>query len=197
MNSADSNGSELILASSSTYRRELLERLGLTFDSLAPDIDESPLPGESIAACCCRLARSKAQAVLEKLPQACVLASDQLCSLHDQPLGKPGSLRAARAQLARLSGQTCVFYTAIHLQRADREWRALDRTEVRFRQLDQAEIERYLRREPALDCAGSFKSEGLGITLCEAIHSEDPSALIGLPLIATARVLREAGFSLP
>lgn len=197
MNSDPSETPRLVLASSSRYRAALLGRLGLDFDCQAADIDESPQANESVSACCARLAREKALAVQSVHPAAAVLGSDQLCSLDGSPLGKPGTPEAARAQLSRLSGRSAVFHTAVCLRLGPREWTAMDRTEVQFRALGDEEIERYLTREPALDCAGSFKSEGLGISLFRAIHNQDPTALIGLPLIATAELLREAGFSLP
>lgn len=189
----------LILASTSPYRRELLARLGLPFEALAPAVDETPLPGEAPRDLALRLARAKAQDVARRHPQALVIGSDQVADLHGQPLGKPGSHERARAQLSRMSGQTVLFHTAVSLACAAR---GLLQTElatvrVRFRELDAASIERYLRAEQPYDCAGSAKSEGLGITLLAAIESDDPTALIGLPLIRTAALLRAAGLALP
>ena len=189
----------LILASTSPYRRELLARLGLPFEALAPAVDETPLPGEAPRDLALRLARAKAQDVARRHPQALVIGSDQVADLHGQPLGKPGSHERARAQLSRMSSQTVLFHTAVSLACAAR---GLLQTElatvrVRFRELDAASIERYLRAEQPYDCAGSAKSEGLGITLLAAIESDDPTALIGLPLIRTAALLRAAGLALP
>lgn len=189
----------LILASTSPYRRELLARLGLPFETQAPAVDETPLPGEAPRELALRLARAKAQDVARHHPQALVIGSDQVADLHGQPLGKPGSHERARAQLSRMSGQTVLFHTAVSLACAAR---GLLQTEiatvrVRFRELDAASIERYLRAEQPYDCAGSAKSEGLGIALLEAIESDDPTALIGLPLIRTAALLRTAGLVLP
>ena len=189
----------LILASTSPYRRELLARLGLPFETQTPAVDETPLPGEAPHELALRLARAKAQDVARHHPQALVIGSDQVADLHGQPLGKPGSHERARAQLSRMSGQTVLFHTAVSLACAAR---GLLQTElatvrVRFRELDAASIERYLRAEQPYDCAGSAKSEGLGIALLAAIESDDPTALIGLPLIRTAALLRAAGLVLP
>jgi len=185
----------LILASTSRYRRELLERLHLPFTVQAPHTDETPRPGEGPAALALRLALAKAQAVAELHPQAWVIGSDQVADLHGEPIGKPGDIARAAAQLARLSGQTVIFQTGLALVRAEdgRQHGLLVPVRVRFRTLSAAAIARYLALEPAVDCAGSAKSEGLGIALLEAIESDDPTALIGLPLIALTRLLREAG----
>lgn len=188
----------LILASTSPYRRELLARLRLAFDVAAPDVDETPLPGETPQALARRLAAAKAAAVTARTPETWVIGSDQVAVLGDTPLGKPGSRATALAQLAAMSGRSVDFVTAVSLLHADgRQFDALDITTVRFRRLSEAEITRYVDAEQPFDCAGSFKSEGLGIALFEAIETSDPTALIGLPLIATARLLREAGFDLP
>src|SRR5690606_32286488 len=188
----------LVLASTSPYRRELLARLRLTFDVARPDTDETPLPGEAPAVLAQRLALAKATAVAAGLPDAWVLGSDQVAELGGSPLGKPGSRDPAIAQLRAMSGRTVAFRTAVCLARADgRAFTSLDTTTVRFRDLSGEEIGRYVDAEQPFDCAGSFKSEGLGITLFEAIESQDPTALVGLPLIATARLLRQAGFPLP
>jgi septum formation protein len=188
----------LILASTSRYRRELLQRFGLPFDAVAPGVDESPAAGEAPDALVQRLARGKAVAVAAQRPGAWVIGSDQLASLDGQPLGKPGGRDAAIAQLASMSGRAIVFLTAVCVCREGGPVPVhLDRTTVRFRPLAQGEIERYVDAELPFDCAGSFKSEGLGITLFDTIETVDPTALVGLPLIATARLLREAGFSLP
>lgn len=188
----------LILASTSSYRRELLARLRLPFDIVRPDTDETALPGETPLALVQRLAEAKAAAVAALHPQAWVIGSDQVAELDGQTLGKPGGREAAIAQLAAMSGRAVRFRTGVCLSRAGTASRgALDTTTVRFRALDADEIARYVDAEQPYDCAGSFKSEGLGIVLFEAIESQDPTALIGLPMIATARLLRDAGFGLP
>ncbi len=189
----------LILASTSTYRRALLERLDLLFSTARPEVDELPLPGESPQILAERLAMAKAEAVLARSnDDVWVIGSDQVAELDGRPLGKPGHHAAAVEQLRSMSGREVRFLTALCIAGPDgRRLRALDVTTVRFRALDDDEIERYVTREQPLDCAGSFKSEGLGIALFEAIDSRDPTALIGLPLIATARLLREAGFVVP
>ena len=187
----------LILASTSPYRRELLNRLGLPFDTARPDTDESPLPGEAPEAMAARLSFAKAEAVAFLNPDAWVIGSDQVAEFDGGTLGKPGGREAAIAQLRAMAGRSVRFRTGVCLARAGRTLQALDTTTVRFRALTPDEIARYVDAEQPFDCAGSFKSEGLGITLFEAIDSQDPTALIGLPLIATARLLREAGFTLP
>ncbi len=183
----------LILASTSRYRRELLERLHLPFMVQAPHTDETPLPGEAPADLAQRLALAKARAVAALHPRAWVIGSDQVADLDGEPIGKPGDIVRAQAQLARLSGRTVVFQTGLALVGPDFARSLLVPVRVRFRPLSSAAIARYLELEPAIDCAGSAKSEGLGITLLEAIESDDPTALIGLPLIALGRLLREAG----
>ena len=189
----------LILASTSRYRRALLERLALPFTVARPDTDESPRPGEPPQALARRLALAKAEAVLASSGHdSWVIGSDQVAELDGRPLGKPGSHAAAVAQLQSMSGREVRFLTAVCLAGPDgRRLQALDITTVRFRALGDDEIERYVAREQPLDCAGSFKSEGLGIALFEEIDNRDPTALIGLPMIATARMLREAGFLIP
>ncbi|MBX6419628.1 MAG: septum formation protein Maf [Nevskia sp.] len=186
-----------ILASGSPYRAALLARLRLPFEVAVAPVDERPRPDEEPAALARRLAVAKARAVAAARPQRWVLGSDQVCACAGRVLGKPGTRAAARAQLAWLSGRRAEFFTAVALLRGEVCHEALDLTTVQFRALDESEIERYLDAEPALDCAGSFKSEGLGIALCAAIETRDPSALIGLPLIATAELLRRAGYRLP
>lgn len=187
----------LILASTSRYRRELLERLRLPFDVARPEVDETPQAGEAPAALARRLAGAKAAAVAGA-SDAWVIGSDQVACLDGLPLGKPGSMERAVDQLHRMSGQPVEFLTAVCVaHRSGHAYQALDTTIVRFRTLDDAAIARYVEAEQPLDCAGSFKSEGLGIALFDAIETVDPTALIGLPLIATARLLRQAGFSLP
>lgn len=189
----------LVLASTSRYRRELLARLALPFETAAPDVDETPRAGEAPRELALRLALEKAQAVAVRKPQAIVIGSDQVADLHGQPLGKPGTHERAAAQLARMSGQTVLFHTAVAVVQASRGFAqsSLATVTVRFRTLDAATIERYLLAEQPYDCAGSAKSEGLGIALLQAIESDDPTALIGLPLIRTAQLLRAAGLTLP
>ncbi len=189
----------LVLGSTSRYRRELLARLGLPFDVAAPAVDETPLTGEAPHALALRLALAKARAVAAAHPQAVVIGSDQVADLDGQPLGKPGNHERATAQLRRMRGQTVVFHTALAVvcQATGFEQVDLAPVRVRFRDLSDAEIERYLHAEQPYDCAGSAKSEGLGIALLDAIDSDDPTALIGLPLIRTCRMLRAAGLALP
>lgn len=183
----------LILASTSRYRRELLERLHLPFSVQAPHTDETPNPGEAPAALAQRLALAKAQAVAAQHPQAWVIGSDQVADLDGEPIGKPGDIARATEQLTRLSGRTVVFQTGLALVGPAFQRCLLVPVRVRFRPLTAAAIARYLALEPAVDCAGSAKSEGLGIALLDALESDDPTALIGLPLIALGRLLREAG----
>ena len=188
----------LILASTSRYRRELLSRLRLPFEVVAPEVDETPHPGEAAAALATRLALAKAHAVARQRPEAVVIGSDQVCELPGPPaqlLGKPGSHERAVAQLRLQSGREAVFHTALAVVHAASGFAAHDLApvRVRFRTLGDAEIERYLRLEQPYDCAGSAKCETLGIALLDAIDSDDPTALVGLPLIRTARLLRAAG----
>ncbi len=201
MTTSPSDAPRLILASTSPYRRELLGRLGLAFTTARPEIDETPLPGESPRILAVRLARAKAEAVLSRAEtpaDAWSIGSDQVAELDGRPLGKPGTARNAIAQLASMSGRSVRFFTALCLAgSAGRRFETLDITTVRFRVLAEDEIARYVSKEQPLDCAGSFKSEGLGIALFESIENSDPTALIGLPMISTARLLREAGFATP
>lgn len=189
----------LVLGSTSVYRRELLQRLRLPFTVAAPAVDETPLPGEPPAQLAQRLALAKAHAVATLHPEAVVIGSDQVADLAGQPLGKPGDHARATAQLQRMRGHTVVFHTAVAVVCHANGFVQTDLApvRVRFRDLSDAEIERYLRAEQPYDCAGSAKSEGLGISLLEAIDSDDPTALIGLPLIRTCRLLRAAGLVLP
>lgn len=181
----------LWLASSSRYRRELLARLGLPFEHRSPDIDESRLPGEAPAALAQRLARAKAGAIASVAPEAWVIGSDQVCALGDDCLGKPGSLENQRAMLARLSGNTALFYTAVSIVGPDGSCHLhLDETRCVFRVLSPDDIASYVEAEPATDCAGGFKSESLGMTLLDRLETVDPTALIGLPMIWVARTLR-------
>ncbi|MGH8084168.1 MAG: Maf family protein [Lysobacter sp.] len=187
----------LILASTSTYRRELLARLRVPFETARPETDESPLPGETPSELARRLAIAKADAIAEREPEAWVIGSDQVAELDGRPLGKPGNREGAIAQLVAMSGRTVAFRTGLSLCRGERRLVALDTTTVQFRTLRADEIARYVDAEQPFDCAGSFKCEGLGISLFESIDSRDPTALVGLPLIDTARLLREAGFAVP
>ena len=189
----------LVLGSTSRYRRELLQRLNLTFDVAAPDVDETPEPGETPRTLALRLALAKAQAVAQLHPSAIVIGSDQVADLAGEPLGKPGNHERAVQQLQRMQGHTVVFQTAVAVVCLATGFEQVDLApvEVKFRDLSDAEIERYLRAERPYDCAGSAKSEGLGIALLDAIHSDDPTALVGLPLIRTCRMLRAAGLVLP
>jgi len=189
----------LILGSTSRYRRELLQRLRLPFTAAAPLIDETPLPAETPQQLAERLALAKARAVSAVYPNAIVIGSDQVCDLDGRALGKPGTHARAVEQLQAMRGRSVVFHTAIAVvcQHSGFCQSHTSRVTVQFRSLSDAEIERYLQIDQPYDCAGSAKSESLGISLLEAIHSDDPTALIGLPLIATARLLREAGVALP
>jgi len=188
----------LILGSTSRYRKELLSRLQIPFETAAPDVDETPHINESPKDLALRLALAKARAVALKNPEAIVIGSDQVADLEGAPLGKPGNHANATLQLQRMRGKTVIFQTALSVvciatgyQRTD-----LAEVKVKFRDLSDAEIESYLRAEEPYDCAGSAKSEGLGIVLLDAIENDDPTALIGLPLIRTCQMLREAGVKL-
>jgi len=186
----------LILASSSAYRRELLGRLGLPFETIAPDLDETPLPGETPPATALRLARAKAEAVGRLHPNALVIGSDQVATLDDLQIGKPGDHARALAQLQLMRGREVIFHTALCLWdgRAPNAAQLENvQVRVRFRDLPDAELDAYLRIEQPYDCAGSAKNEGLGIALLDSIHSTDPTALTGLPLIALTGMLRQAG----
>jgi septum formation protein len=189
----------IVLASTSRYRAELLRRLLDGFEQIAPDVDEQPLPGEAPAARAARLAAAKAAAVSKKHRDAVVIGSDQVAALDGRVLHKPGSSDKAHEQLRASSGNTVHFHTGLCVfdGRDGRLQSCTDETRVVFRTLSDEEIRRYLAREHPFDCAGSFKSEGAGIALFERIESEDPTALIGLPLIALARLLREAGIPVP
>ncbi|GKT22251.1 Maf family nucleotide pyrophosphatase [Acidovorax sp. SUPP3334] len=189
----------LVLGSTSRYRSELISRLHLPFDVIAPNVDETPHVAEAPDALALRLALAKARAVSMAYPEAVVIGSDQVADLQGEPLGKPGTHDRAVEQLRRMRGQSVVFQTAVAVVCAATgfEQVALAPVEVLFRELSDAEIERYLRIEQPYDCAGSAKSEGLGISLLDSIRSDDPTALIGLPLIRTCRMLRAAGLELP
>ncbi len=185
----------LILGSTSRYRRELLSRLQLPFEVASPEVDETPHPGETPRAMALRLALAKAQAVAKRFPRAVVIGSDQVADLAGQALGKPGDHARATAQLRSMRGQTVVFQTAVAVVCQDTGFEEVDiaPVEVRFRDLSDAEIEAYLRAEQPYDCAGSAKSEGLGIALLASIQNDDPTALVGLPLIRTCRMISAAG----
>jgi septum formation protein len=189
----------LVLASSSRYRRELLKRLGLPFKAVSPSIDESPRPAEMPRQTATRLAREKADAIGKRHPSAWIIGSDQVADLDGQAIGKPGTLEVAREQLRALAGHTVLFHTALCFSnsRLGRRHERVVTTDVVFRRLTDAEIERYLELEPAFDCAGSAKSEGLGISLLSRLGGDDPTALIGLPLIALSAMLRAEGFDVP
>jgi septum formation protein len=187
----------LVLASTSPYRRELLTRLRLPFAVLSPQVDETPFDGETPSALCERLAVAKALAVSRRHPQALVIGSDQVADLDGVPIGKPGSHDRAVAQLRAMRGRAVVFRTALAVARAADGFLRSARVDVtvRFRSLSDDEIETYLRLEQPYDCAGSAKCETLGIALLDAIDSHDPTALVGLPLIRTCEMLREAGLN--
>ncbi|MGO9595128.1 MAG: Maf family protein [Steroidobacteraceae bacterium] len=189
----------LILASISTYRRELLSRLGLPFECAAPDVDETPLAAESHFDRAVRLALAKAAAVATRHPGSTVIGSDQVGVCKGEPLDKPGGAARARAQLQRLSAAAATFYTAVAVLQVERgsSLQFVDTTTVYFRALSDPEIDRYLAAERPFDCAGGFRCEGLGISLFSRVVSEDPTGLIGLPLIAVARSLRQLGYELP
>ena len=189
----------LVLGSTSVYRRELLQRLRLPFTVAAPDVDETPQPHEAPHTLALRLALAKAHAVAAQHPEAVVIGSDQVADLAGHALGKPGTHERATEQLRLMSGHSVIFQTAVAVvcHATGFEQAELAAVDVRFRPLSDEEIERYLRAEQPYDCAGSAKSEGLGISLLDAIHSDDPTALIGLPLIRTCQLLRAAGLVLP
>ena len=187
----------LVLASTSPYRRELLSRLGLPFSVASPDTDESPRPGEAAEALALRLAETKARAVAPAYPQALIIGSDQVAIANGKIYGKPGTHERAVAQLQELSGQSVNFYTALCLYDSRNDSRQICGvpTLVKFRSLSDSEIEHYLAREPAYNCAGSAKSEGLGIALLDSLSGDDPNALVGLPLIALCAMLLQVGMN--
>jgi septum formation protein len=192
------SGRPVILGSTSRYRKELLSRLQIPFDTAAPDVDETPHPNESPKDLAMRLALAKAHAVALKNPQAVVIGSDQVADLEGEPLGKPGNHTNATLQLQRMRGKTVIFQTALSVVCLTTRFEKTDlaAVKVKFRDLSDSEIESYLLAEEPYDCAGSAKSEGLGIALLESIESDDPTALIGLPLIRTCLMLREAGVNI-
>jgi septum formation protein len=189
---------KLVLGSSSPYRREMLARLRVEFQVAAPDVDETPQANETPKQLACRLAMSKARAVAARFPACVVIGSDQVADLDGLALGKPGNHARATAQLQQMRGKTVIFQTAVAVVCQDSGFAQLDlaQVRVRFRELADAEIEAYLRAETPYDCAGSAKSEGLGIALLESIENDDPSALVGLPLIRTCRMIRAAGIKI-
>jgi len=186
---------QLILASTSRYRRELLVRLRLPFEVVSPEVEETPLPDEAPSALALRLARAKADAVAARHPGAVVIGSDQVADLDGQAIGKPLTHERAQQQLRRMSGHVVTFQTAVAVVRRDAGFAEalLAPVRVQFRELDEAQIEHYLRTEQPYDCAGSARSEALGIALLSSIESDDPTTLVGLPLIRTCTLLREAG----
>ena len=186
---------KIVLASTSRYRAELLARLQLAFEAVRPHTDETALAGEQPAGTALRLSVDKAQSLRERYAGCLIIGSDQVADLHGEPIGKPGNLDRARAQLRAMRGRSLIFHSGLALLDVDsaRVQACVVPTTVRFREFTDAEIECYLQREDALDCAGSAKSEGLGIALIAAMQSDDPTALVGLPLIALADMLRREG----
>lgn len=189
---------ELVLASSSPYRRELLTRLRIPFRVLRPLVDESVLAGESALLTAARLARQKAESVRARCPQSVLIGSDQVASWRDLQIGKPGNYERALEQLEQFQGETVLFHSALCVldQRSGRRLEDIVTVSVRFRRLPQADLEAYLRTEEPYDCAGSAKAEGLGIALLERVDSDDPTALIGLPLIRLVSMLQELNYPL-
>ncbi len=192
---SESTFRKLILGSTSPYRRELLTRLRIPFDVVAPDVDETPHAFETPKDLACRLAMAKARAVATQFPAHVVIGSDQVAELDSQPLGKPGDHARAVAQLQQMRGKTVIFQTAVAVVCLESSFAQMDlaQVKVKFRELSDEEIEAYLRAETPYDCAGSAKSEGLGIVLLESIDNDDPTALVGLPLIRTSRMIQAAG----
>jgi MAF protein len=192
---ADSTHLPLILASSSPYRRELLSRFGIEFSTVSPVVDEKQLPNEGAEDLVLRLSKEKALAVARSHPEALIIGSDQVATVADLILGKPGDHQQAIEQLMRASGQRVTFYTGLVLynSKSDNIQSSCVPFHVQFRNLQQSEVEHYLLKEQPYNCAGSFKSEGLGICLFERMEGEDPNALIGLPLIRLNQMLRNQG----
>lgn len=186
---------KLVLGSTSPYRRELLARLRIPFEVAAPDVDEAAQPTETPMQLACRLAMEKARAVAAKFPSCVVIGSDQVADLDGLSLGKPGTHERATLQLQQMRGKTVIFQTAVAVICQESKFAQMDlaQVKVKFRDLSDAEIEAYLRAETPYDCAGSAKSEGLGIALLESIDNDDPTALVGLPLIRTCRMIQAAG----
>lgn len=198
-NSALDSQAKILLASSSPYRKQLLQRLGLNFECQSPQVDESQQPNESVEQMVIRLAKLKAQALVTHYPNHIIIASDQSASLAGQPLGKAGQFDQALQQLQAQQGQKVTFFTSLALYnpRTQDYLTALDQTHVQFRQLDNDRLSAYLKAEKPYDCAGSFKSEGLGVMLFNAIETQDPNALIGLPMIQLVHLLEKVGVPLP
>ena len=192
---SDPKQRQLLLGSTSPYRRELLARLRIPFEVAAPEVDETAYPGETPKQLACRLAMAKARAVAARFPSHVVIGSDQVADLDGLALGKPGDHARAVLQLQQMRGQTVVFQTAVAVVCRESGFAQMDlaQVQVKFRELSDAQIEAYLLAEMPYDCAGSAKSEGLGIALLERIDNDDPSALVGLPLIRTCRMLEAAG----
>ncbi|MFP8439239.1 Maf family protein [Klebsiella aerogenes] len=189
--------SNLLLASTSPWRRMLLEKLSLPFECAAPEVDETPLPGESARQLVVRLAQAKAQALASRFPQHLIIGSDQVCVLDGEITGKPHTEENAHRQLRKASGTIVTFYTGLALYNSanGHQQTECEPFDVHFRHLSDQEIEAYIRKENPLQCAGSFKSEGLGITLFERLEGRDPNSLVGLPLIALCQMLRREGFN--
>lgn len=199
MSSLPANQPKLILASRSPYRRQLLERLELPFETIAANIDESPLPNENPTAYVSRLAHEKAAEIAKTHAGNLVIGSDQCAVVNGDILGKPGDRETAIQQLEMVSGREIQFLTGVCIMHAQTNWQRAEIAPftVVFRTLSRREIERYIEQDQPYDCAGSFKSEGFGVTLCQSMQGTDPTALIGLPLILVAQMLREFGFELP
>ena len=199
MTSSPGQRRRLVLASTSPFRRELLQRLGVTFETLAPDVDETRRQGETPEALVLRLSEAKARAGASQYPDALIIGSDQVAVCGDELLGKPGNHAAACVQLRRLAGQRFSFLTGLCLYDAASDTVLVDMIpyQVVFRRLTDQQIDRYLKIEQPYNCAGSFKSEGLGISLFESMHGEDPNALIGLPLIRLTSWLNASGINIP
>ncbi|WP_319381415.1 Maf family protein [Thiomicrorhabdus sp.] len=189
----------IVLGSSSSFRKQLLEKLHLDFEQASPQIDETPLPQEAPEQMVVRLAQEKAEALTAHYPDHILITSDQCAVFEGQAIGKPHTEDNAFRQLNRFSGRSIRFYTSLHVRntRTNKDYEALDITDVEFRELDEDVIRRYLEIETPFNCAGSFKSEGLGITLFKAIRSQDPNALIGLPLIELTEIFYRMGYRLP
>ncbi len=192
---SETNCRKLILGSSSPYRRELLGRLRIPFEVAAPQVDETAQTGETPMQLACRLAMAKAREVARQFPECVVIGSDQVADLKGEALGKPGHHARAVLQLRRMSGETVIFQTAVAVVCVASGFAQMDlaQVKVKFRQLSDDEIETYLQAEQPYDCAGSAKSEGMGIALLESIDNDDPTALVGLPLIRTCRMIQAAG----
>lgn len=191
------NKPQITLASSSPFRQELLKKLFDNFNTFAPEIDETPLPAEGVKAMVIRLSKEKAQAVAKQFPEQLIIASDQSAELEGKPLGKPGNFDKALEQLKSQQGKTISFYTGLAVYNPlDKQiYEALDITQVTFRQLDEQKLINYLNKEQPFNTAGSFKSEGLGIALFDKLETQDPNALVGLPLIELTKILDKLGLS--